>query len=751
MKKNDTCNCGSCIDCTNALNDSTCYGVNLTTNLTNQPGTCINNPENFNNKTFDCQGHMIDGNGIYDEWPDIGIYLNEKSGNIIRSCIITNFEYGISLRYSSNNDTLINNTANSNYHGIHLSSSSNNTVLNNTLNNNSIGFYMNSSSNSLVERNRILNNNIGIYSENSNSTTNSNFACRNTNLDFNSSDWFLSSGDNNTCDNPDRWNDANTTGCTYVCPYCSTCDECEEKLNSSNLKDNTLYLMADITNYTGTCINNPENFNNKTFDGQGHTIAGFGGGVEKGIYLNDKSLNTIKNCVVTDFYFGIYLSSSSGNKLTGNTANDNSGYGIYLNSSSSNTLTDNTASSNNYGIYVGHSSNNTLTGNIANSNYYGIGLWESTNNTITSNTVSSNNYSGIVLWNDSKFNEILNNEILNNDRGISISNCEPLMDFCHGGNTNNTIQGNEISNNGVGIQSVDSNSTINSNIVCGNTNYDFNSSDWKSSSGDDNTCNKPDRWNDTGASGCTYVCPYCSTCDECEEKLNSSNLKDNTLYLMADITNYTRTCINNPENFNNKIFDCQGYKIDGCGDEGEYGIYLNGKSNNTVRNCIIAGFYSGIYLNYSNNNNIIKNIINSNNHSGIHLISSSNSTLQENEILNNSIGIYSQNSTSVINSNLVCRNSILDFNSSNWYGSYGNKNKCDTGNWTDEGFDNCWYSCSGFPRVCDINQDGIITHDYNDLMTAYKCFLGIKNNCNKINFRDWNSMKEEYKCFTGTV
>ena len=52
---------------------------------------------------------------------------------------------------------------------------------------------------------------------------------------------------------------------------------------------------------------------------------------------------------------------------------------------------------------------------------------------------------------------------------------------------------------------------------------------------------------------------------------------------------------------------------------------------------------------------------------------------------------------------------------------------------------------------CDLNQDGIIIHDYNDLLTAHKCFLGINKNCNKINFRDWNSMKEEYKCFTDTV
>jgi len=48
---------------------------------------------------------------------------------------------------------------------------------------------------------------------------------------------------------------------------------------------------------------------------------------------------------------------------------------------------------------------------------------------------------------------------------------------------------------------------------------------------------------------------------------------------------------------------------------------------------------------------------------------------------------------------------------------------------------------------CDINHDGIIFHDYNDLMTAYKCFLGIGNCNNK--YQNWTSMKEEYDCFIG--
>ena len=70
-------------------------------------------------------------------------------------------------------------------------------------------------------------------------------------------------------------------------------------------------LTADITNHTGICINNPANFSNKIFDCQGNTIDGDDSGSDYGIYLNGKSGNMIKNCVVTHFTYGIYLDNTS--------------------------------------------------------------------------------------------------------------------------------------------------------------------------------------------------------------------------------------------------------------------------------------------------------------------------------------------------------------------------------------------------------------------------------------------------------
>ncbi|CEG12985.1 exported hypothetical protein [groundwater metagenome] len=115
-----TCYCGNantilggsatdaCVDCSAALNDNTrCANrVNYigTVPINNRTETCIDNPPNFNNKIFDCQGNTIDGNGAGD-----GIYLNGKSNNTIRNCIITDFYHGIEFQ-SVNSSLIENNT-----------------------------------------------------------------------------------------------------------------------------------------------------------------------------------------------------------------------------------------------------------------------------------------------------------------------------------------------------------------------------------------------------------------------------------------------------------------------------------------------------------------------------------------------------------------------------------------------------------------------------------------------------------------
>ena len=301
---NEVCDCSNCSDCNSAISTAGSGStIRLTADISNHIGTCIDNPANFNNKIFSCQGHTIDGNYIGGIIYSIsyGIYLNGRQNNTIKNCIVTEFStHGIYLEYSTNNtltnntanlnhgifgdvsgggiylsfssnNTLTNNTANTNgKYGISLSSSSNNNIINNTANlngwwgiylynssNNTItnniansnggfgngtGIYLSSSSNNNIinntanshsdgidlldstnntlTKNTIYENKVvGIYSKNSTSTLIENRVCNNTQSDLSSSDWLLSSGDNNTCDNPDGWNDTGTTGCTYTCSY----------------------------------------------------------------------------------------------------------------------------------------------------------------------------------------------------------------------------------------------------------------------------------------------------------------------------------------------------------------------------------------------------------------------------------------------------------------------------------------------------------------------------------------------------
>lgn len=143
--------------------------------------------------------------------------------------------------------------------------------------------------------------------------------------------------------------------------------------------------------------------------------------------------------------------------------------------------------------------------------------------------------------------------------------------------------------------------------------------------------------------------------------------------LGGTISNHNGTCISNPQNFSNKIFDCGGYEIKG--NKSIYGIYLNRKSNNEIKNCTIKNYTYGIYLN--NSGNIL---------------------LGNNKFKYNSIGIYSDNSSSTIESNVVCYNYDYDlFSTNNWSLGRGDSN---TGYKHNGGKDTCVFS--GCSKSCEM-------------------------------------------------
>ncbi len=168
----------------------------------------------------------------------------------------------------------------------------------------------------------------------------------------------------------------------------------------------------------------------------------------------------------------------------------------------------------------------------------------------------SNNYGIYILFGlGSNFNKILNNKILgNNKRGITLSNCD-TFGYCLEENSNNTVENNEILNNKIGIFSNNSNSTINCNNVCGNTQLDFNSSAWLSSSGDNNTCSssKVNGWRDDGRTGTGNGCKdECTLCKEPKDIFDAVGMLEE-LSEQKDLSNPPYCDLNNDNTIN--LFD----------------------------------------------------------------------------------------------------------------------------------------------------------------------------------------------------
>ena len=198
--------------------------------------------------------------------------------------------------------------------------------------------------------------------------------------------------------------------------------------------------------------------NGITLDGNGCTVTGSDTYIgDIGIYLPPGRTDvTIKNLNVQQFSYGIYLSYSSGNTLTGNTPSNNN-EGIYLYYSSGNTLTGNTVSNNIEGIYLYFSSSNTLAGNSVSASNFGIFLSYSSGNTLTGNTASNNGYG--IRVNHSSSNTLASNTASNNVVGISLES-----------SSSNTLTGNTVdSNYENGISLYDSSgNTLTGNIASNN-------------------------------------------------------------------------------------------------------------------------------------------------------------------------------------------------------------------------------------------------------------------------------------------
>jgi parallel beta-helix repeat protein len=170
----------------------------------------------------------------------------------------------------------------------------------------------------------------------------------------------------------------------------------------------------------------------------------------------------------------------------------------------------------------------------------------------------------------------------------------------------------------------------------------------------------------------------CITCEDCSAKLNGGW---NVVKLQSNIFDVSGTCIQ--FGANDVVFDCQGHTIDGDDSGEDYGIYLNGVSGNTIKNCVITDFARGIHLSSSSRNTLTNNTANSNVKYGITLYTSSNNNLLTNNTVNNNnihgIVLYTSSNNNLLTGNTANNNYYTGINiytfSNNITGNTANSNQ----------------------------------------------------------------------------
>ena len=141
----------------------------------------------------------------------------------------------------------------------------------------------------------------------------------------------------------------------------------------------------------------------------------------RGITMNSRSNVTIKNIKIKSFYEGLYLNSSSGINISGNTIIAEIGIG--LTSSHNNTISRNIITKARIGIFLSKSTHNIISGNYIINNGEGIFLQDSSNQIIIRNYIA-NNVNGTYIFSPpfrvpgSSNNLFYHNSFVNNTRQI---------------------------------------------------------------------------------------------------------------------------------------------------------------------------------------------------------------------------------------------------------------------------------------------------------------------------------------------
>lgn len=414
--------CGECeTDITNAGSGET---ICLDTDITSIGGSCINNPDDFNNKIFDCEGHIIEGDNLGE---DYGFLINDSDNNVIQNCSVFKFANGIYIRVDSDNNVLYNNNISvNNESGISCWMSdylniTNNYIAFNGINiGNKSGINFNDCDNADIYNNTIIDNSFyGVYfiEGSDNNFLYNNYLCLNNLSDI--EDYSTNSGDENTCNKTYNWDDANTSGCKYSCGefcYCNSCYDCEIKLTSYPCKK--VMLLNDILKTDGICISGASAFlfKDKIFDCQNYTITGNRVDYSNvGLFLYENNYgNIIMNCDIFNFTNAIKSFKSSNNIISNSLFRENEISILVSHSSDLTFFNIDVIKSFNDGIVISYSENiNLLNSNIYNGSDNAISIFSSSGIKITASNIIYN-VGGVYFIDSVKDSTIINSVICRN-------------------------------------------------------------------------------------------------------------------------------------------------------------------------------------------------------------------------------------------------------------------------------------------------------------------------------------------------
>ena len=367
----------------------------------------------------------------------------------------------------------------------------------------------------------------------------------------------------------------------------------------------------------------------------GFTVRGEQG---NGIHLHGVNYCYILANNVSNTWAGIYLYDSSSNIIEKNNISNNVG-GIHALSSSNNTIRDNLALNNDVGIFLDFaSSNNMLAYNDATSNKQGIFMNFATNHTIFGNNLS-NNGAGIDLW-DSNYNRVANNNLSNNNIGINVQK-----------SSNNTITSNSASHNEDGfyiLQSsknvVENNSFVNGGIFVRDS-YD----------------NRIEK-NTVNGKPLVYL-----------EEVSDYRIESAGQVILVKCKNISAGNLDlSCTNVGIELLETRESKIvsNSASSNNRCGIYLHLSDDNLIENNNASNNKEGIYLDNSDTNKVTKNTVSTNRIQGIFLFRSCDNSISDNNIKNIIAENLSATSVGVLlretNNSKIMSNRV----SSNLYGIY---------------------------------------------------------------------------------